>query len=272
MHFDGNRYCDLMAGASTRSGTELLLFGLPAPLKLPAADAEYPPRDEVSSPKPAARPNSGSMPASPTGGTCRCWWRPARSTRSRWPTATSAAMERSTTRPMESPATASATPRIAEMPSGRRTSIFACWNAVCGFRPRPAADRARHSIPSARTAFTSTSTGEFGYAEWWNNLRAGQRLRDQRAADEAFGRRRTCRATSSRASREQKLELEIGLTFSTRDPITYLEIIKNGKVEHEVRFDDYAKSGRLPKLTLRQKRLVPDPRRDRRADEPIALP
>ena len=45
-----------------------------------------------------------------------------------------------------------------------------------------------------------------------------------------------------------KVELEIGLTFSTREPVTYLEIIKDGHVEHEVRFDEYAKSGRLPKL------------------------
>ena len=43
-------------------------------------------------------------------------------------------------------------------------------------------------------------------------------------------------------------EFEIGLTLSTREPIHYLEIIKDGKVEHEVRFDEYAKSGRLPKV------------------------
>ena len=43
VRFDGNRYYHLLAGASARSGTELLLLNLPAPLKLPAADAEYPP-------------------------------------------------------------------------------------------------------------------------------------------------------------------------------------------------------------------------------------
>ncbi len=32
-----------------------------------------------------------------------------------------------------------------------------------------------------------------------------------------------------------KLELEIGLTLSTREPISYLEIIKDGHVEHEIR-------------------------------------
>ena len=44
------------------------------------------------------------------------------------------------------------------------------------------------------------------------------------------------------------MDFEIGLTLSTREPITYMEIIKDGKVEHEIRFDQYAKSGKLPKL------------------------
>ncbi|MBN2216884.1 MAG: hypothetical protein JW719_05875 [Pirellulales bacterium] len=41
-------------------------------------------------------------------------------------------------------------------------------------------------------------------------------------------------------------EYEIGLTLSTREPISYLEIIKNGRIFRTVRLDEYAKSGRLP--------------------------
>ncbi len=43
VRFDGNRYYNQMAGAATRSGTELLLLNLPAPLKVPAGESEYPP-------------------------------------------------------------------------------------------------------------------------------------------------------------------------------------------------------------------------------------
>lgn len=43
VRFDGNRFYHLLGGASTGSGTELLLLGLPTPLKLPAEGAEYPP-------------------------------------------------------------------------------------------------------------------------------------------------------------------------------------------------------------------------------------
>jgi len=46
------------------------------------------------------------------------------------------------------------------------------------------------------------------------------------------------------------LELQPALTFSTRDPITYLEIVKDGRIEQEIRFDDYAKTGTLPKLSF----------------------
>jgi hypothetical protein len=51
-----------------------------------------------------------------------------------------------------------------------------------------------------------------------------------------------------RGRRGQLLEFEIGLTLSTRESISYLEIVKNGTVEHSVRFAKYAQSGRLPML------------------------
>jgi hypothetical protein len=47
----------------------------------------------------------------------------------------------------------------------------------------------------------------------------------------------------------KSIELEIGLTLSTRDKVEYLEVVKNGRVEHEVRLDDWAKAGgKLPKI------------------------
>ena len=43
-------------------------------------------------------------------------------------------------------------------------------------------------------------------------------------------------------------DFQIGLSVSTRDPISYLEIIKDGEVAESIRFDEYAKSGKLPNL------------------------
>ena len=46
----------------------------------------------------------------------------------------------------------------------------------------------------------------------------------------------------------QSLEFEIGLTLSLREPLSYLDIIQDGRVAHSVPFNQYAKTGRLPKL------------------------
>ena len=43
-------------------------------------------------------------------------------------------------------------------------------------------------------------------------------------------------------------DFQIGLSVSTRDPISYLEIIKDGQVADSIRFDEYARSGKLPNL------------------------
>jgi hypothetical protein len=89
--------------------------------------------------------------------------------------------------------------------------------------------------------------GPFSYPSWWKNLKAGRvtvtngpllrptvngKLPGHVFRGEAGG----------------SLVLEIGLTLSTREAISYLEIVKNGQVEHSIRFEDYANSGRLPKL------------------------
>ena len=49
----------------------------------------------------------------------------------------------------------------------------------------------------------------------------------------------------------QSLALEIGLNLATRVPVEYLEIVKNGEVEAEVRLEEFAKTaGRLPPVVF----------------------
>ena len=49
-----------------------------------------------------------------------------------------------------------------------------------------------------------------------------------------------------RAEAGQAITLDVVLSLSTRDPISYVEIIKNGQVEHSIRVADWARSGTLP--------------------------
>lgn len=48
----------------------------------------------------------------------------------------------------------------------------------------------------------------------------------------------------------EKPDFEIALTLSTREPISYLEIIKDGQIAHSVRLADYQKAGTLPKVAF----------------------
>ena len=60
-------------------------------------------------------------------------------------------------------------------------------------------------------------------------------------------------AASSTASRGKELEVEIGLSLSFADPVSYLDIIQDGKIKHSVRLDEFVHNkGRLPKLTSRR--------------------
>ncbi len=55
------------------------------------------------------------------------------------------------------------------------------------------------------------------------------------------------------ATAGQQRNFQIGLTLSTREPIDYLEIVKNGEPIHQVRLAELAKAGgRLPEVTFEQ--------------------
>ncbi len=91
----------------------------------------------------------------------------------------------------------------------------------------------------------------FSYDRWLESLRAGQvvvtngPLIRPNVGGELPG-------YVFKADAGQAVELEVGLTLSTRDPVSYLEIVENGRTVHEVRLDQWAKEGgKLPPLKFR---------------------
>ncbi|MGD9645336.1 MAG: hypothetical protein AB7U73_06460 [Pirellulales bacterium] len=48
----------------------------------------------------------------------------------------------------------------------------------------------------------------------------------------------------------EPVRLEVFLTLSTRDPISYLEIVKNGQLDKALRIEEWAKEGRLPDVVF----------------------
>lgn len=50
----------------------------------------------------------------------------------------------------------------------------------------------------------------------------------------------------------EPVRLEVFLTLSTRDPISYLEIVKNGQLHKSLRIEEWAKEGRLPEVVFEE--------------------
>jgi hypothetical protein len=91
----------------------------------------------------------------------------------------------------------------------------------------------------------------FSYDRWFENLRAGQLvvtngpLIRPNVEGELPGH-------VFQADAGQEVALEVGLTLSSRDPISYLEIVQNGRTVHEIRLDQWAKAGgKLPPVKFR---------------------
>jgi hypothetical protein len=248
VHFDGNRYCDLMAGASNRSGTELLLFGLSAPLKLPPADAEYPPVMKFLS-EARAKAKLWVDASKPYG-----WDLPMLVANGQIDSIEVAHnhIGRDGTVNDESDGKPRDRKRYASYRGNAEWSQDIYFRLLeCGLRIPPTAGSGSGQAlnPVGQNRVYVHLDRPLGYADWWSSLRAGQvfvtngPLMKPSVNGQLPGH-------VFQGEPGKPLELEIGLTFSTRDPISYLEIIKNGKVEHQVRFDDYAKGGQLPKLSF----------------------
>jgi len=119
----------------------------------------------------------------------------------------------------------------------------------CGLRIPPSAGSGSGKSPNpiGYNRMYVHVEGALSYEKWWENFRAGRvtitngPLLRPTVHGELPGH-------VFQAEKGSKLELKTGLTLSTREPISYLEIIKNGKVAHSVRLEDYSKTGRLPKI------------------------
>ncbi len=93
--------------------------------------------------------------------------------------------------------------------------------------------------------------GEFSYEAWWKNFRAGRVF-----VTNGPLLRPTVEGQPPGAVLHgepgKELEVEIGLSLSFADPVSYLDIIQDGKIKHSVRLDEFVHNkGRLPKLTFK---------------------
>lgn len=123
----------------------------------------------------------------------------------------------------------------------------------CGIRLPPSAGSASGVLPNPlgyNRVYVHCGAG-FSYDAWWENFRAGRVVvtNGPLLRPSVSGK---LPGHVFRAGDGEEVSLEIDLRITTGEP-GYLEIIKNGDVEHSVRLDEWAaKEGRLPPVVFDQ--------------------
>ncbi len=244
--FEENRFCHLMAGQQARAGGTLLYFNLPTPLSLGPPDAEYPPTTQYLA-------EVRKHPHAWIDATRPYWWDlPMLVAHGQVDSIELAHgdMCRGTMLPDQPGGKPRDPKRYAHVRGIAQWSHDIYFHLLnCGLRIPPSAGSGSgvSPNPAGYNRVYVHVDGDFTYEKWWESFRAGRvtvtngpLLRpkvDGQLPGHVF-----------QVEKGRPVELEIALTLSTREPITYLEIVKNGRIEQEVRFDDYRQGGRLPKL------------------------
>lgn len=246
VQFDRERFYHLLASSQTRAGGSLLLFNLNSPLPVPGADPESPALMQIIE-RARAKQN--------------VWIDVTRSYAWDLPTLVALGHVDSIElaysqigRDSISGGETNGRPRnktfFPEPWGNARWSQDVYFRLLnCGLRIPPSAGSGSGASnnPAGYNRMYVHVDGELTYDKWWENLRAGRVTitNGPLLQPEVDGK---YPGYVFQADAGQTVTLEIGLTLSTRDPISYLEIIRDGRVEQSLRFEEYAKSGRLPKL------------------------
>lgn len=251
VRFDGNRYYETLAGEDEREGGALLYFGLREPLPLAGSQREYPPpmtfllqaRQQQGVHVDVEKPFWWDVPVWLASGLvdsigllnnhmCRgemlgneAWGKPRDRRRLRDPWG-----------------------------NGQWSQEIYYHVLNSGLRIPPSAGSASGVLPNPvgyNRVYVHVRGEGLDYGAWWEGLRAGRvvvtngpLLRPQ-ANGELPGH-------VFRVPAGQALKVELALSMANRDPISYIEIVRDGRVYLSVRYEELAESGRFPPFTIEQ--------------------
>ncbi len=252
--FDRDRSYHVMAGGHSQAGTELLYFNAPSPLlrvrpeQAGAAAWEYPPLVKHAI---EARQHDGLW----IDATRSYWWDLPMLVAAGQVDSIQIAHEgfcRGTLTGSEG----DGKPRDKSLyppPRGNaRWSQDVYFKLLdCGLRIPPSAGSGSGVAPNpvGYNRMYVQLDGTFSYAKWFEGLRAGRVVvtNGPLLQPTVWGH---LPGHVFQFAEDEKPEFELGLTLSTREPISYLEVVRDGRVAQSIRFEDYAKSGRLPKMAF----------------------
>lgn len=249
VQFDGNRFYDLSATLDQRDGGPLLLFGAAAPLdpQAPRYAGKAGLQDLLAPLERAElwvdvpQPSAWDLPLWLAAGVVD----------------SIELANRDLGRPPAAVAERAGMPRDRVRFAGPRGaglwSQFIYYQALnAGFRIPPTAGSGSgesHNPVGCNRLYVYAGD-ELSYEGWWEGLRAGRVVVTNGPLIQPIvaGKRP---GHVFRAAAGQALDFDVNLNLTTRDPISYLEIVKNGQVEEAVRIDEWARhGGRLPALSF----------------------
>ena len=250
VRFDENRFYHLGAGVDARSGGTLLLFNMKRPLDMSGFKPDFPP--QLNSMIAAhAQGEATWIDAQKAYGWDLPLWVAAGQLDS--VQLANSNLGRKSALNSESGGKERNTLLFPEPTGNGRWSEKIYYELLnCGLRIPPTAGSGSGTVanPVGYNRMYVHVEGELTYEKWWEGVRAGRivvtngPLIRPNVEGELPGH-------VFHAPAGQEVELEVGLTLSTRDRVSYLEIVKNGELVHQVRLDDWAKTGgKLPPLAF----------------------
>jgi hypothetical protein len=242
--FDRNRFYQVMAGEDEREGGALLYFNLSQPLAIAAAAREYPSPLKFLA---EARKHAGvrvdiEKPF---------WWDvPTWLASGQIDTIGLANNHMCRDQMFESEAWGKSRD-IQRLPPPRGNGFWTqeiYYHILnCGLRIPPTAGSASGVLPNPvgyNRVYVQVGP-KLAYDQWWENLRAGRSFVSN-------GPLLRCQADGHWPGHifkaKNPVEIELKTAFASRDPIPGFEIIKNGRIELTVPFEDWKRIGKLGKV------------------------
>jgi hypothetical protein len=254
VRFDDDRYYHLMGGENEREGGALLLLNLPRPLDIDQATREYPSGLAFVEQARSLHAEAGAdQPPLWVDAEKPFWWDfPVWVAHGMIDSVGLANNHMQRTKMLENEAWGR--PRD----TGRLPPPLgnALWTQEiyyhllnCGIRLPPSAGSASGVLPNPiGYNRVYVFVGEnFSYEKWWEGFKAGRvMVTNGPLIRPIVAGKLPGHVFQAPAGGE--LNLDAVLNMATRDKVSYLEVVKNGKVDISLRVEDWAKTGELPTI------------------------
>lgn len=251
VEFDGNRFYHLSAGIDARGGGTLLLFNLDEPLDLGGLGENFPPQQQIID-QAKQQPKAWIDAREAYGWDVPAW---VASGKLDSVQVLNSNLRRKSV--VKDERDGKKRPELAfagDSGNGRWCEAIYYHLLNCGLRIPPTAGSGSGEFanPLGYNRMYVHVDGELTYDAWWEGVRAGRVMITNGPLLRPIVNGQVPGHVFE-AEAGQRVELEIALNFASRDPVSTIEVIKNGEVEATVHIEEFIKEqGLLPPITFEE--------------------